>query len=71
MRRYLLLLLIAFGAPAAEPTVVGLREEARAAASRGDLDAARRVLTQAAAAQPDSTSIQLDLAAVAAQGGDA
>jgi len=71
MRRYLLLLLFASVASAAEPTGVGLREEARVATSRGDLDAARRLLTQAAAAQPDSTSLQLDLAAVAALRGDA
>lgn len=70
MRRFSILWLIAVAAPAADRPAIELREEARAAASRGNLDAARRLLGQALAAQPDSPAVLLELAAVAARQDD-
>ena len=70
MRRFLMPWLIAVAAPAADRPAIELREEARAAASRGDLAAARRLLDQALAAQPDSPALLLELAAVAARQDD-
>ena len=66
MRRFSLLLLLAASAGGA-PGALEPREEARAASARGDWPAARRLLTAAVAAQPDSTPLLLDLAAVAAR----
>jgi hypothetical protein len=70
MRRFSILLLIAAAAPAAERPTLVLREEARVAVARGDFDTARKVLTQAVAAQPDSPALLLELAAVAARQDD-
>lgn len=69
MRRLALLLLAAAAARAAEPWV-DFREEARAAVARGDLPDARRLLGEAVAAQPDSPTLLVELAAVAARQDD-
>ena len=64
MRRLSLLLLAAAAFAATRP--VDLREEARAASARGDLPAARRLLGEAIAQQPDSPSLLVELAAIEA-----
>lgn len=70
MRRFLILWLIAGFVFAAEQQSLALREEAQIAVARGDLAAARRLLNQALAAQPDSPALLLELAAVAARQDD-
>lgn len=70
MRRFSILWLIAGFVFAAEQQSLALREEAQIAVARGDLAAARRLLNQALAAQPDSPALLLELAAVAARQDD-